>query len=139
MKNFINFFLPLLVFACTFYAFKCEQTHFQKLETIMATDTVPSQPYKLVWTGFSIHRYDSYSHFNGDMAESNGYIVTVSDTSITSPLMGYIPIKWTSDTTLVCSQNNQNYNCTFIIHDNWSWIECKLVQHGDVTYHAKLY
>jgi hypothetical protein len=143
MKNFVNILLPLLVLVCTFYAFKCEQKEFQKLEAMMAVDTIPDHPifeeYKLVWTGFSIHHYDSYSVIDGSLPHNEGYVVTVSDTSITSPLMGYMPIKWTSDSTMVYPGNDKNYNCTFTIHDNWSWIECKLYQVGELTYHAKLY
>jgi hypothetical protein len=138
MKSFINFTAIVLTLFVTFCAFKGQQKEFQQWESVVS-DTVPSQSYKMVWTGFSIHHYDNYTQINGDMVQSDGYVVTVSDTSITSPLMGYMPIKWTSDTTLVCSQNNENYNCTFTIHDNWNWIECKLIQHGEVIYHAKIF
>ena len=102
-------------------------------------DTIPSQPYKLVWTGFSIHHYDNYSFIDGSLPHNEGYVVTVTDSSITSPLTGYLKIKWTSDSTLIYPTTNPNWSYTVTIHNNWEWMEYKIIEEGKVNYHAKLY
>lgn len=136
MNKFINLLAIVVTFTLTFCAFTEQKKVFQQWKA-QITDTVPT--YNLTWTGFSIHRYENMSQFDGSLVQSEGYVATISDTSITCALTGYLVMKWTSDTTMAYQFANPNYSYIVTFHDNWSWIEYKMVEYDKIVSHTKLY